>query len=327
MPQSINDIAKNLSRRVADCRTEWELPWRTASALPVNGVTGRRYRGVNLINLSMRAFERGYGRASWMTFRQATSLGGCVRRGERGSKIVFLKPLPTDDDEPVRHVWRVWTVFNIAQIDGVDLPTPVLPSAAHDRTHGTHAFSRLFLSRLSAPVEHLDCTPCYVPAFDRINLPAEAAFVDTTHLTASQNYLSTLLHEHIHATGHPNRLARFDTSAPTGSAYAFEELIAEIGAALLARMLGLETEVSESHVAYLSYWQQTIEDDPNALVRAASAAEAAIAELVDQAGLKVEPVLHCIKDLPPNGDRRVGRTAPEPSRVPACSPRTEIAAA
>lgn len=302
MTKTIDALVKSIAQEVAACDTVWQLPWRLPHALPMNAQSGRRYRGINVLNLSLTAQLRDYRKPYWLTFRQAIAMGGCVRKGERGTKIVFMKPLPVEESEPERHVWRVWTVFNIAQINGLELPPPVSPSDEHDRTYGDHAFTRRFLDCLETPVEHMDCTPCYIPAIDRINLPAESAFIDTRHLTASQNYLATLLHEHVHATGHPKRLARVSTSPPTPSDYAFEELVAEIGSALLARLLGLEQRIAEDHIAYLAHWQSLLDKEPNQLIRAASLAEKAIACLEAQAGVRLDADLPAASSatLPPS---------------------------
>ena len=79
---------------------------------------------------------------------------------------------------------------------------------------------------------------CYTPATDTINMPNADAFVDTPDATATQSFYSTLLHEHVHWTGHESRLDRLKSKGKFTSDYAYEELIAELGSVILAVQLG-----------------------------------------------------------------------------------------
>ena len=116
----------------------WVRPWSTGvDTLPMNAQTGRAYRGINVVLLAMESQRQGYALDRWLTYRQATELGGQVRRGERGSTVVFWRlrklsatadayPHEREDDVPeqVIPLLRAYTVFNVAQVDG-------LPSEVH----------------------------------------------------------------------------------------------------------------------------------------------------------------------------------------------------
>lgn len=120
----------------------------------------------------------------------------------------------------------------------------------------------------------------YVPAKDMIAVPPRDSFA------SNEAFLVTLLHEMGHSTGHPNALGR-DLSGTFGSKrYAFEELIAEFSSMFSASDLGLsgdldpESDHFKQHVAYLQSWQSALEDDPDLLFRAASAAEKATESVI-----------------------------------------------
>ena len=115
-------------------------------SVPVNATTRRPYRGVNNLMLQLEAQGHGYARNCWMTYRQAGELGAQVRKGEHGAPIVFYKlnkavaatpdtlPQPIEEDVPERYIplLRMYTVFNIAQIDGLPSelaePEPSVPA-------------------------------------------------------------------------------------------------------------------------------------------------------------------------------------------------------
>ena len=258
---------------VASAKGHAELPWRKPTARPTNAASGRPYRGVNRVNLMVSQLSQGFGEGHWMTFRQAQKAGGAVRKGERGTKIIFYKRLEEDERKEGRpdFLLRTASVFNIEQIDGVDTPD----ADTRPRTQGAYEAARAFCSNIPVALEHRAGRAFYSPAHDRIVMPPEADFRDTGSATASQHYLSVLLHELAHATGHKSRLDRFPAER-TKETTAYEELIAESTAALLSLELGIEATLIPDHAQYLSSWQSVIAEDPGVLVRAMSAAEKAI---------------------------------------------------
>ncbi len=119
---------------------------------------------------------------------------------------------------------------------------------------------------------------CYRPTTDTIHVPNLDRFDQAAH------YYSTLAHEHVHWTGHPSRLDR-DLSGRFGSdAYAAEELVAELGAAMWSAQAGLSAATRQDHAAYLAHWLNILRADPRALVTVASRAQAAVDDLNQRAG-------------------------------------------
>jgi antirestriction protein ArdC len=261
-------------------RIPWVQPWGTAAikaplAMPRNASTQRRYSGINVLILWGAVIERGFSGQSWLTFRQALSLGGSVRKGERGTTVVYADRFTPEDerrraerdgDEPGAIPFlKRFTVFNTDQCENlpgglITTPPPVpegmiLPQAealigatgADFRIGGDRAF--------------------YSPTGDYIQVPRPDAYFEPI------NWHRTALHELGHWVGHPSRLAR-DLSGAFGSAlYAKEELVAEMTSAFVCASLGIVPTVR--HADYLGSWLEVLREDDRAIVRAASAASKA----------------------------------------------------
>jgi antirestriction protein ArdC len=264
-------------------RFPWVQPWGAVSGadggiapgLPRNALTGRNYSGVNILILWGAVIAHGFPSQSWLTFRQAVDAGGCVRKGEHGTIVVYAdrfipkgeaeKAAQAGEDAKAVPFLKRFTVFNVAQCEGLreglaDDPAPlpereIVPTAealiaasgADFRIGGARAF--------------------YAPEPDFIQVPPQPAFFDQI------NYYRTALHELTHWTGHRSRLAR-DLSGTFGSlGYAREELAAEMGSAFLCSALGIVPTVR--HADYLGSWLDVLRQDHRAIFRAASAASKA----------------------------------------------------
>lgn len=251
----------------------WTPPWHGADPLPRNALTGARYRGLNILALWCAAQGHGYTDARWATYRQWAALGAQVRRGERGTLILFYRDLPTTDRADTTHgtgadndttaarfVARASTVFNIAQVDAAPQATaPTGPPLAPQPTFDT------FVTATGATINNGGTRACYIPTTDTIRMPPRNAF------RTPEGYAGTLAHELVHWTGAPHRLARDLTGRFGCRAYAAEELIAELGAAFVLADLGLARTPHPDHAAYLASWLPLLTADPRALATAAAA--------------------------------------------------------
>lgn len=301
-------MAGKTSDRVADQRKEivdhvieemgkggfsWLKPWAD-SASPHNPVTGSTYHGRNRMHLAVMAAIKGYNDPRWVTFNQAKKVGWKLQKGAKSCIVEKWKMYPvkdsgkekdksspaSDDSQNLRMIPRCvgyWSVFNASQFDGV----PPLPQLNRN--------DDIEIGRLADDVKDSSRCPVreapgneayYVPAKDMIAVPPRDSFA------SNEAFLVTLLHEMGHSTGHPNALGR-DLSGTFGSKrYAFEELIAEFSSMFSASDLGLsgdldpESDHFKQHVAYLQSWQSALEDDPDLLFRAASAAEKATESVI-----------------------------------------------
>lgn len=256
----------------------WLKPWSTDNAmapgLPRRG-TGEAYRGMNILMLWGAAFDHGFRSPTWLTFKQALEHGGAVRKGEKGSKVVYAGSLTrseADDagNEAERRIpyLKEYTVFNVEQIDGLPARFAVTESPAWPVFERIEA-AELFAAATGAAIRHGGARAFYSPSTDQVQMPPREAFRDAI------GYYGVLAHELTHWTGHPSRLARTFGKRFADKAYAFEELIAELGAAFVAADLGLTQEPREDHAGYLSHWLDILKADKRAIFTAASQAQAA----------------------------------------------------
>jgi antirestriction protein ArdC len=254
---------------------EFRMPWhRNASrGLPRNAATKNFYHGINTLALWSTSYLRGYTSAYWATYRQWNAIGAIIKKGEKASTIIFFKrrepkgEREEEDEREPRLVIRGSLVFNADQVDGWK-QAEVLPE---DRTHRIETVD-MFISSLGATVRYGGDVASYSRAFDRIAMPEPRRFMDTETSSATESLYSTLLHEHVHWTGHPKRLNR-DLSGRFGtSAYAMEELVAELGAAFLCADLGISVEPRQDHAVYVRTWLHVLKQEKAAIITASSAA-------------------------------------------------------
>jgi antirestriction protein ArdC len=260
----------------------WKAPWHKGTTIPTNATTGKPYTGGNVLYLWAAQAQAGYPTAQWATYRQWAEKGAQVRKGEKSSTILRAIPYEVkgEADEEARRTgmtFRAYAVFNHAQVDGFDLPE--MPNLGDDERD---AAAEAFFAAIGATVLVGGDRAAYSPFHDHILMPPFAAF------HSGVEYYGTLAHEHIHWTGHADRLNRIRLTAGFGSEeYAREELVAEIGASLVAASLGLEATPRPDHSQYLAHWAAFLRSEPRALWQAASAAQKAADLLHGAAGRSV----------------------------------------
>lgn len=257
----------------------WIKPWSSdgSSGMPHNHSTGKAYQGINVLILWAAATERGFTSSAWLTYKQAQAAGGQVRKGEKGTAITFYKPIQIDDDgeEKTIPMLKTFTVFNVDQIDGIEVATPEEQPKEFTADQKTEAAVRLFecyAERSGIGFSTGGVYAFYSPSHDTIQMPERKTF------TKESGYAATLLHEAVHSTGHGDRLDRLKDTSKRG--YAFEELVAEIGAAFLCCDLGITNEM-ENHASYIDSWLKALKDDRTLIFKAAAKASKAY-ELITQ---------------------------------------------
>jgi antirestriction protein ArdC len=250
--------------------------------------TGEPYQGINVLLLWSEAVARGYASAKWITFRQALALGGHVRRGERGTNVVYadrvVRP-DTDDhgEETTRQIpfLKVYTVFNVEQVEGLPAETPATPLPPAARIE--HA--ERFFAATGAEIRNGGGAAYYAPAPDRVQMPPFECFDD------AQAYYATLAHECVHWTKHPSRLDRdFGRTRFGDEGYAREELVAEIGAAFLCADLRLALTPRPDHASYIASWLEVLSHDQRFIFTAAAHAQRACDYLKGLASSSEQPL-------------------------------------
>lgn len=287
----------------------WQKDWQGGSLSMPRRFTGTPYRGINVLLLWASAMQQGLTGERWFTFKQAKDLGGKVRKGAKGTRIVFFKPLEIRDtatgEEKKIPMLRTYVVFNADQIEGLPAkyaPAPIVPTPGLERDKAAEAALR----SCGAQIVEGGPSAFYTPATDIVTMP------DFERFTSSSGYLATLAHELCHWTGHKSRMDRFGTNDRTS--YAFEELVAEMGAAFVGARLGIVGEHIENHSAYLASWLKVLRDDKRAIFKAASLAQQAADMVLANAGLPDGP------GIDEEGEDSEPAPAPIAAPVEPCTP-------
>jgi antirestriction protein ArdC len=260
----------------------WRRPWTQSenAGFPTDVVSGKKYQGINTWLTALAALEKGYDSKWWGTYQQWRSLGGQVRRGEKGTQIILYKPIRkiTVNDEGEEAVdtfpiMRTWTVFNVAQVDSDSLDQyRATVRIAPDSRFVDCGPAEETIAATGADIRHGGSRAAYLPEPDYIQLPPKAAF------GKPHEYYGVAGHELVHWTGHKSRLNRLNRLARFGDkSYAMEELVAELGSAFLLAELGIPQSDDLSNVtAYLADWLKVLENDHYAVFTASSAASKAV---------------------------------------------------
>ena len=248
----------------------WKKPWQGSASLPKNLISKRGYRGVNLFMLACQPYSSPY----WLTYKQATDLGGHVKKGEKSTPVIFWKMLDKDDTDTATAVkiplLRYYSVFNADQCE--DITAPPIEEVVNNFTPIERAEQIVSGMPMLPEIKHGGFRAYYSPSLDYIQLPKQFCF------NSPEEYYSTSFHECVHATGHANRLARKSILEPSyfGShEYSKEELVAEMGAAFLCGHAGIVNTTIENSVAYVAGWLKALKNDKTLLIQSAAAAQKA----------------------------------------------------
>ncbi len=279
-----DEVTAKIIAQLEAGRIPWVQPWASsadpslgglAPGLPRNALTARHYSGVNVLILWGAVMEKGYPSQSWLTFKQALDAGGCVRKGEQGTTVVYADRFtPEAEKEKARETGgdaksvtflKRFTVFNVSQCEGLRIGLAAEPAPLPDREIVPVAEELIAASGVDFRVG--GDKAYYVPSQDFVAVPPQPAFFEQI------NFYRTCLHELTHATGHSSRLDRNLTNSFGNKDYAREELIAEMGSAFLCAALGIVPTVR--HADYIGSWLEVLREDNRAIFRAAGAASKA----------------------------------------------------
>lgn len=287
MTHTLRDVYQSVTNKIIEAletgTPPWVHPWHSGAGdwRPANLSSGRRYSGVNVLLLNMTAMESGYGINRWLTYSQARALGAHVRKGEQGAEVVFFKMHevgagPSEaggpDDRKIIPLLRSFTVFNADQID--DLPTALMPAPVVVHEWQACEAAEVILASSGANIRHGGTKAFYSPAEDRIQLPDRSAFATAT------GYYQVALHELTHWTSAESRCNRPLLGRQNISAYALEELVAELGSAFLTDSCGMPGVLQ--HAGYIESWLTALRNDKKVIFTAASMAQKAADYLTGQ---------------------------------------------
>ncbi len=249
-----------------------------STAMPFNRKTGSTYSGVNVLILWLAAIEAGFNSAAWLTFKQAKELGGTVKKGSKGVQVVYFSTMKRESiDKSTGEIQtrqigflKSYTVFNLEQCEGIE-------DGIVRRTFQGNDAAELVMQRSGAMIIEQGGKAFFRSTTDEIYLPQRSRFV------SDEAFYSVAMHELTHWTGGKSRLARDFSGRFGDESYAFEELIAELGAAFVCADLGLVQSTLEDHAGYIASWLKVLKNDKRAIFTAASQASKAHAFLMGQA--------------------------------------------
>ena len=278
-------ITDQIIRALEPTTDDFVMPWHRAAATghPVNTTSQRRYNGINAISLWVAAMNFSHPTPEWATFKQWRDTGAQVRKGEKASLIVFYKtftpsvrgePVPSaDTDAPDRRfLAKPSWVFNAAQVDGYEAPIPTeRPQTLFERI-GT---AEQAIRAANADIRYGGTRAYYDRLTDHIQIPEPTDFIGSPTSTPQEAFYSTVFHEMAHWTGSEPRLNREKGARFGDKPYAFEELIAELSAAMSCAEFGIACTPRLDHAHYLASWLKVLKDDKRAIFTAAAAASAA----------------------------------------------------
>ena len=269
----------------------WQKPWKPGEqAVPQSLSTGREYRGGNSLQLMAVAQEKGYSDPRWGTFDHIKHAGGAVRKGEKGTRVVWWdfsqtkrkvevtdrdgKPVLDDKGKPIERfqapTCKVYTVFNAEQADGLKEKLP--PITAQKPTWDPHKTNEELIKASKVPIRHVAGDQAYYSLqADSVTLPKRAQFPDAA------SYYQTANHELAHATGHPSRMDRQSlqdgvSKGFNSEAYAREELRAEISAMMTNTRIGVGHR-SKNGAAYVASWSEVLKKNPREIYYASRDAQ------------------------------------------------------
>lgn len=256
--QSITD---NVIKALESGVPPWVKPWHSSGIdAPYNPVSKRYYNGINFIQLSMMPGST----HNWVTYKQAQSVGAQVRKGSKGVPVIYFSPLEVQDqvtnETKKIPMLKTYTVFNADQVDGLELPAP-----AERNMNEVIQSCEEFIKAQRARIQFGGNRAFYVPSMDYIQLP------ELDQFKSSADYYATALHELSHWTGHESRLDRKISNKFGNEAYAFEELVAELGSAMLCAHNKIDGQLQ--HASYIADWLKVLNDDPKNILKAGALAQ------------------------------------------------------
>ncbi|NLX50036.1 MAG: DUF1738 domain-containing protein [Methanospirillum sp.] len=284
------DVYTVVTNRIVDLLNQGIVPWKPCTRnngsvrLPVNGYSGHRYQGVNVLTLLGEQLANGYATNRWFTMRQVNTLGARVQKGQKGTPIVFARYIDRKENGEVvldkdgnpeqryfltyTHGWNGdQTTLAIDVHEEAGLDPALRQSRANDLLMG-------YLARERIELTHVGAQAYYQPSNDLINLP------DFCRATSPARWFEAGFHEAVHSTGHPKRLARLDPAKPNpkfGPEYAKEELVAELGAAYVLADFGIFEEQEQNLTDYIRHWIGVLQGNKSLVFQASSKAQTAVA--------------------------------------------------
>ena len=270
-------IANQVIEAMKTSGNNWIQSWAVPShQQPTSVVTDKEYTGVNWLILSLAKFDQNFTTGKWATYRGWQKLGAQVKKGSKGHQIIYFNTVKIDDQNSEESKTipyaKPYTVFNADQVEGYDFSE--VDAIFHDMPD---TVADDLANKIGVKIINDNKTQAlYIPSKDTINMPMQSQFKDP------ESYAATLLHEMVHWTSHKDRCNRNIKNKYGTKDYAFEELIAELGSAMLCGSLNISTRPREEHAKYLNSWIAKLSENPKAIFSASAKAQKAVNFILDR---------------------------------------------
>ena len=257
------EVTNRVIERLENGCIPWIKPWHTENTLDKNIKTGNEYNGINRIILGMSGYQSNI----WASFKQWKDLGANVKLHEKGTAIVFYKPVSgvkvtSEGDEIIYNsVFTTSYIFNAEQVEGIEIK----PRVIEDKPFSNNVMVDDMVTNTGAHIKHGGNSAYFSPSEDYINMPIKSDFFDEA------GYYATLLHELTHWSGHKHRLDRTKGKRFGDTQYAFEELIAELGSAFLCEKYSVKGDIR--HEGYIQSWLKALKNDNKMIFKASAYAQ------------------------------------------------------
>ena len=276
----LNDFSKTLASKLQSTNGKWDCIFKRGS-MPINASTAKRYRGINWLMLNYETEQKEYSKPIFSSYKQWASLKGQVKKGSKGTPIVFYRPImqPSKID-PSKEVnagciLNYSKVFNIDQVDLTE--SKYKPDEFKSGKQYSIDQIDTFVKATKVEIKNSEGHGCYYnQTKDFINMELKTNFKDTKESDATIHYYSTLFHELTHATGHKNRLDRKNKFDDNKKSYAYEELVAEIGSIFFGFEFNITKTIRDNHAKYLNSWIKALQNDYTFLTGATAQAQKAV---------------------------------------------------
>ncbi len=281
-----NQIAQSIIEQIEEGIDKWEMPWHKGLPQAFNRVTGKYYGGNNLLILWEECLKKDYSQNVWATMRQWNRINSGVKAGSKGTLVKFVIPQNeieeydqlelelADDQADDVDGFRIFFhyVFNVDQVTN----NRQNQIGIFDTQKSGFALIDEFVEKAEVDVEHKGNRAFYSVKNDLVTMPHKASFKSVNDATPLENYYATLLHEIIHWTGHPSRCDRSLINKFGTPRYAFEELIAELGTAILTTQFQNRNVPRLTHAKYVRNWLTILKNDFNYFLQALKLSRTAI---------------------------------------------------
>ena len=230
------EVTDSIIKQLEAGAMPWIKPWKADSTADKNFISQKPYQGINRLILGLSSMVNGFETPVWASFKQWQSLGCNVRKGEKGTKIVFFSPVTKEckvtGNLESYNLLKSYYVFNASQVDGVTIAAPT----TENKPFNSIASADERIAKTGATIRHGGDSAFFAPSMDMIQMPNKSAFSDES------SYYATIFHELTHWTGAESRLKREFGKRFGNPEYAFEELVAEMGAAFLCQDYRIQGE-------------------------------------------------------------------------------------